>query len=423
MTRFDLSALRDHFPALQQTDDTGRPYVFFDGPGGTQVTQSVMDAVINYYIYANANTHGQFLHSHRTDDVIQSARQAMADFLNAPSPEEIVFGPSSTNLAFNISRAIGKTLSAGDEIVVTRLDHDANIAPWLALQEKGVQIKFVDVDVEDCTLNMAHLQTLLSPKTKLVAVGYASNAVGTINPVKQIAAMAHAVGALVWVDAVHFAPHGAIDVQDIDCDFLMCSTYKFFGPHMGVVWGRYDLLDALPAYKVRPAEDEPPHKFELGTGNFEAMAGVTAAIDYLADIGANYGEQLADEYSAAGFSGRKLNLKTGMSVIAAFERTLFKKLFDGLQAIPGVHIYGITDVEKFTHRTPTIAFTKEGISTPDIARILGEHGIFVWDGHYYAIEIVQRLGLYESGGMLRVGLAHYNTPEEITRLLEIVQTL
>ena len=419
----DLSPQRKYFPALQQTDENGNPYVFFDGPGGSQVPQTVIDAVADYYTRANANTHGQYLFSHRTDAVIHDARLAMADFLNAPSPEEIVFGPTSTNLAFNISRSIGKTLQPGDEIIVTRLDHDANIAPWLALTEHGAVIKFVDIDVENCTLDMAHFDSLLSPKTKLVAVGYASNAVGTINPVKEIAAKAHAVGALVWVDAVHFAPHGAIDVQDIDCDFLMCSAYKFFAPHMAVVWGRYNLLEALPAYKVRPAEDEPPHKFEQGTGNFEGMAGVTAAINYLADIGEQYGQAFAEQYRAAGFSGRRLLLKQAMAVISAYERELFNELMNGLQRIDGVQIYGITDPAQFDQRTPTAAFTKNGVPTAKIARILGNHGIFVWDGHYYAIEVVKRLGLYDSGGMIRVGLTHYNTRNEIARLLDVLQKL
>ncbi len=423
MSTLDLSSLRAEFPALQQTDEKGRPYAFFDGPGGTQVPQSVIDAIAHYYTHANANTHGQFLYSARTETVIRDARAAMADFLNAPSPDEVVFGPSATNLAFNISRAIGAQVSPGDEIIVTQLDHDANIAPWLSLQEKGVVIKFVDVDVTDCTLNLAHFETLLSPKTKLVAVGYASNAVGTINPVQRIAAMAHAVGAKVWVDAVHYAPHGPIDVQDIDCDFLMCSTYKFFGPHMGVVWGRYDLLDALPAYKVRPAEDTPPHKFELGTGNFEGMAGVTAAINYLAAVGAQFGQDFSAPYREVGFAGRRLLLKQAMSVIAAYERQLFAQLLAGLLAIPGVHVYGITDTNRMEQRTPTVAFTKTGVSTPAIARILGENGVFVWDGHYYAIEIVKQLGLYEKGGMVRVGIAHYNTRDDIDRLLDVVRSL
>ena len=419
MSAPNFTSLRAQFPALQQRDKTGRPYVFFDGPGGTQVPQRVIDAIAHFYTHANANTHGQYLYSARAEAVAQAARQAMADFLNAPSAEEIVFGPSSSNLIFNISRAIGAQMSPGDEIVVTRLDHDANISPWLALQEKGVTVKFADFDVEDCTLNLPHLESLITPKTKLVAVGYASNAVGTINPVKEIAAMAHAVGAKIWVDAVHLAPHAPIDVQAIDCDFLMCSPYKFFGPHSGVVWGRYELLDQLPAYKVRPAENIPPHKFELGTGNFEAMAGVTAAIDYLADLGKTYGAEFAAEYPD--FSGRRLALKQAMRAIAAYERPLLKQMIDGLQAIPGIHIYGITNKTHYNRRTPTVAFTKAGVPTPDIAKTLGDAGIFVWDGHYYAIEVVKRLGLYENGGMIRVGIAHYNTAAEVDRFLETMQ--
>lgn len=419
----DLSPVRTQFPALQQIGDNGLPYVFFDGPGGTQVPQQVIDAIAHYYTHANANTHGQFPHSARTDVVIAGARQAMADFLNAPSPEEIVFGPTSTNLAFNITRAIGATLNPGDEIIVTRLDHDANISPWLALQEKGAIIKFIKVNLDDCTLDLAHFQSLLSPKTKWVALGYASNAVGTINPIQEMTAMAHAVGAKVWVDAVHFAPHQGVDVQALGCDVLMCSTYKFFGPHMGVVWGKYDLLDALPAYKVRPADDEPPHKFEQGTGNFEGMAGVTAAIDYLANVGEQYGQGFAEQHRSAGFAGRRLALKQAMSAIAAYEQEMFKYFLAEMQDIDGVNIYGITDEDQLSHRTPTLAFTKNGIDTAEIARVLGENGIFVWDGDYYAVEIVKALGLADSGGMVRVGLAHYNTRTEIDRLLDVVKNL
>ena len=419
----DLSPQRTQFPALQQIADDGLPYVFFDGPGGTQVPQQVIDAIAHYYTHANANTHGQFLHSARTDVVIANARQAMADFLNAPSPDEIVFGPTSTNLAFNITRAIGATLTDGDEIIVTRLDHDANISPWLALRETGAVVKFIDVNLDDCTLNLEHYQSLLSPKTKWVALGYASNAVGTINPIQKMTEMAHAVGAKVWVDAVHFAPHQSVDVQALGCDVLMCSTYKFFGPHMGVVWGKYDLLDALPAYKVRPADDEPPHKFEQGTGNFEGMAGVAAAIDYLASVGEKYGQSFADKYRTAGFTGRGLLLKQAMSAISAYEQEMFKYFLAEMQNIENVKIYGITAEDRLSHRTPTLAFTKDGVDTAKIARVLGENNIFVWDGDYYAIEISKALGVFDKGGMVRVGLAHYNTRAEVDRLLNVVKKL
>ena len=417
-----VSELRAEFPALQQTVG-GRPLIFFDGPGGTQVHGSVIDAMGRYLTEANSNAHGAFLYSRRTDETVDQARAAMADFLNAPSPNEIIFGPSMTNLTFNISRAMVEQLHPGDEIIVTRLDHDANISPWLSLQPRGIKVNFIDVDVEDCTLNMDHFHTLLSPKTKLVAAGYAANAVGTINPVQEMAAAAHEVGAKMWVDAVHYAPHGPIDVQAIDCDFLVCSVYKFYGPHMGVAWGRYDLLDALPAFKLRPADNNPPHKFELGTGNFEAMAGTTAAINYLAGVGDQFGASFESQWQAAGFSGRRLALKKAMSAIEAYEKRLFVRLLEGLSEIDGVRIYGITDPTQFSQRTPTAAFTKAGVPTAEIGKALGDNNIFTWDGHYYAIEVVQRLGLYDSGGMLRVGISHYNVPDDIERLLDVVRAI
>ncbi len=423
MSHLDLSSLRAQFPALQQKDEKGRPYVFFDGPGGTQVPRAVIDAIAHYYTHANSNSHGNFLYSARTDATVMAAREAIADFLNASSPQEVVFGPSMTNLTFNLSRAIGAQLGSGDEIVVTRLDHDANVSPWLALQEQGVVIKYADFDVEDCTLDLAHIKSLLSDKTKLVAIGYASNAVGTINPVKEIGALAHEVGARVWIDAVHYAPHGPIDVQDIDCDFLVCSVYKFFGPHIAVAWGRYDLLDALPAYKVRPAGDDPPDKFETGTGNFEGMAGTTAAINYLAQLGDQFGAAYEAQWTEAGFTGRRLALKKAMTAIANYERTLLERLVEGLMAIPGIRVYGITDKAQFYQRTPTITFTKERVETETIAKVLGENSIFVWDGYYYALEVVKRLGLYDRGGMVRVGIVHYNTAAEVDRLLAVLRDL
>lgn len=423
MSHLDLSSLRVQFPALQQKDEKGRPYVFFDGPGGTQVPGAVIDAIAHYYTHANSNSHGNFLYSARTDATVMAAREAVADFLNAPSPQEVVFGPSMTNLTFNLSRAIGAQLGSGDEIVVTRLDHDANVSPWLALQEQGIVIKYADFDVEDCTLDLAHFKSLLSDKTKLVAIGYASNAVGTINPVKKIGALAHEVGARVWIDAVHYAPHGPIDVQDIDCDFLVCSVYKFFGPHIAVAWGCYDLLDALPAYKVRPAGDDPPHKFETGTGNFEGMAGTTAAVNYLAQLGDQFGAAFEAQWTEAGFTGRRLALKKAMTAIANYELTLLERLVEGLVAIPGVRIYGITDKAQFYQRTPTIAFTKDRVKPETIAKVLGQNSIFVWDGHHYALEVVKRLGLYDRGGMVRVGIVHYNTAAEVDRLLAVLRDL
>ncbi len=417
----NLSAVRHQFPALQQTDPQGRPYVYFDGPGGTQVPQAVIEAISTYLTQTNANHGGQFISSRRSDEMIDAARQAMADFLNAPSPEEIVFGPNMTSLTFNLSRAIGRTLQPGDEIVVTRLDHDANSAPWVALAEHGVEIKWADFDVEDCRLDLEHLASLLTDKTKLVAVGYASNAVGTINPIRRIAALTRNVGAWLWVDAVHYAPHGPIDVQALGCDFLVCSAYKFFGPHVGVLWGRFDLLDKLPAYKVRPANPRPPHKFETGTLNHEGIAGVLAAINYLAAVGEEYGAPFAAQLDH--YAGRRKSLKQAMTAIAAYERELFAYLLTAVQQIPGVTVYGLTEPAYLAERCPTLVFTKAGFTPQQIAAYLGEQGIFVWDGNYYALSVTERLGLEETGGMVRVGLAHYNTRAEVDRLLAALREM
>jgi cysteine desulfurase family protein (TIGR01976 family) len=386
----NLSPVRDKFPALRQTDAAGRPFVYFDGPGGTQVPQTVIDAMADYLAHANANVHGAYLTSRRSDQVIAEAHQAMADFLNAPSPDEIVFGPNMTTLTFNISRAIGRELRPGDEIVVTHLDHDANIAPWLALEEQGVVVRHADFNPADCSLDVEGLVRLLNERTRLVAVGYASNAVGSINDVARIGVMAHDVGAWIYVDAVHYAPHGPIDVQAIEADFLVCSAYKFFGCHVGALYGRYELLDRLQAYKVRPADDVPPHKFETGTKNHEGLAGTTAAINYLADLGAEFGAPFADEYP--GFEGRRLTLKTAMAAIRAYERPLVGRMIEGLKEIPGVTLYGITDPARFDQRAPTVAFTLEGYRPRQVAERLGQAGIFVWDGNYYALVVTERRG-------------------------------
>lgn len=417
----DLSHLRAQFPALQETDTQGRTYVFFDGPGGTQVPQMVLDSMTGYMTRANANKGGQFITSQRSDEIITEARQAMADFLNAPSPQEIIFGANMTTLTYNLSRSIGRTLRPGDEIVVTRLDHDANISPWLALEEQGAVIKWADFDVEDCRLNLEHLASLINPKTKLVAAAYASNAVGTINPIPQIAALAKQVGAWLWVDAVHYAPHGPIDVQALGCDFLACSAYKFFGPHIGVLWGRLELLQALQPYQVRPANPNPPYKFETGTGNHEGIAGALAAVNYLTELGQAYGQAFAAETAA--YTGRRQHLKQALHAIMAYERPLFAYLLKELQTIPGLTIYGVTESRLLSERCPTVAFTKAGYTPRQVAAYLGQQGIFVWDGNYLALSVTDRLGLEGSGGMVRVGLVHYNTQAEVDRLLVALREL
>jgi cysteine desulfurase family protein (TIGR01976 family) len=416
--KIDLSALRAQFPALQQTDESGRPFVYFDGPGGTQVPQGVIDAVAAYFKSANANCGGAFITSRRNDAIIFQARTAAADFLNAGTEREIIFGANMTTLTYSVSRAIGRMLQPGDEIIVTHLDHDANISPWLALEEKGIIVKWANFNIGDCRLDLDHLASLFSPKTKLIALGYASNALGNINPVKKIASMAHAKGVWVWVDAVHYAPHGPIDVQDIDCDFLVCSAYKFFGPHLGVLWGKLDLLEKLSSYRVRPSDPNPPYKFETGTLNQEGLAGMTAAIDYLAQVGRKYGrDPVLESVNLENYSGRRKELKQAMGIIAAYERPLFSYMVTELQKISGIRIYGILNPAEFAERCPTLAFTRQGYTPKAIAEHLAQEGIFVWHGNYYALAVTQRLGVEDAGGMVRVGPAHYNTKDEVDRFL------
>jgi cysteine desulfurase family protein (TIGR01976 family) len=409
---YNVNEIRSHFPAL----DTGA--IFFDGPGGTQVPQQVIDAVSSYYKTMNANHEGAFPTSQKSDAMLAEAHMAFADFLNARSPDEIIFGQNMTTLTFNISRALGRALNPGDEIIVTRLDHDADISPWLALQERGAVIKWIDIHTDNCTLDLADFEKQLSTKTKIVAVGGASNAVGSVNDLKTIIPLAHMAGAVVFVDAVHFAPHMPIDAQDLDCDLLACSAYKFYGPHLGVLYGKYDLLDRLQAYKVRPADDQPPHKFETGTQNHEGIAGALAAIQYLASVGDKYGAPFAGKYPQ--FSGRRLQLKIALAAIKSYEKDLFIRLMRGLREIPSIHIYGITDFARFDYRTPTVAFTLDGKTPRKIAERLGREGIYVWDGNYYALAVMERLGLEGHGGAVRVGLAHYNTAEEVDRFLQVM---
>ncbi len=412
---FDCEKIRAHFPSLSEQEQ-GRVPVFLDNPAGTQVPQEVFDAVHEYYLKSNANHGGVFPTSIRSDAMIQMARSAMADLIGAASPDEIIFGPNMTTLTFGISRAIGRILKAGDEIVVTRLDHDANIAPWLALEEeRGVCVKWADIHPEDCTLDMTSLETALTRKTKIVAVCYASNAVGTINDIQCIIRLAHDAGAMVFVDAVQYAPHGPIDVRSLECDFLACSAYKFFGPHIGALYGRYDLLDRLPAYKVRPAGDLPPDKFETGTQNHECIAGTIGALSYLEWLGAGS--------STDAPASRRQRLLAAMAAIKAYEQNLSRALIEGLRSIPSIKIWGITDLQRLEHRVPTVSFTHAVHSPCAIAEYLASRGIYVWDGNYYALAIMERLRLQAGGGMVRIGPVHYNTAEEVQRLVDILREM
>jgi cysteine desulfurase family protein (TIGR01976 family) len=421
---FDLSSYRHFFPSLA-LDVHGKQAIYFDNPGGTQVAQQVIEAMVSYFREANANTHGAFLTSHRTDQVIAAARSAMADFLHAASPYEIVFGPNMTTLTFAFSRAIGKTLQPGDEIVVTILDHDANVAPWLALQERGVVIRTVDVHVENVTLDMEDMHAKISERTRVVAVGYASNAVGTINDVATIIRWAHEVGALAWIDAVQFAPHGPIDVQALDADFLVCSSYKFFGPHLGILYGKAEHLERFPAYKVRPASNSVPDRWETGTQNHEGLAGLVGVIDYLAMIGREqsiqYSEMSGTDAGRSSYQGRQRELKIAMQAMMDYERGLSGQLLAGLREIKGLQVYGITNPQQLTSRVPTIACNVEGHSPRELAEHLASQGIFAWDGNYYALGIMERLELEAKGGALRLGMAHYNTLNEIDRVLDCLE--
>jgi cysteine desulfurase family protein (TIGR01976 family) len=410
----DLNRIRGQFPALRNEAAKPSPAVFFDNPGGTQIAQHSLDRVMAYLVESNANHGGAFATSQASDLMLAEAHLAMADFYNAQRPEEIVFGANMTTLTLHISRSLARTWQAGDEIVVTRLDHDANISPWvLAAQDRGVNVRWVDFHPEDGTLNLEELAKALEYKPRLVAVGYASNALGTINPVDRIVEMAHEAGALVYVDAVQYAAHGPIDVQRTGCDFLVSSAYKFFGTHEGILYGRYDLLEELFAYKVRPAPNTLPDRFETGTQNHEGIAGVLGALEYLAWVGKTFGGDYAGKYPGG---GRRAQLKQAMSAIRAYEFELSRTLLDVLEETPGVTIYGLTDRRKLESRVPTVSFTRKGWHPRALAEALAQQGIYVWDGNYYALEITERLGLEASGGMLRVGPVHYNTVAEVERL-------
>ena len=413
--KYNVHEVRSHFSSLESGA------VFFDNPGGTQVPVEVISAVKDYYSTSNSNVHGSYATSIRTDRVVASARESIADFINAPSARSVILGPNMTSLTLQLSRALGRRISKEDEIVVTKLDHDANISPWLHMEEKGAKIRWVDINTDDATLDTSSFESCLGPRTKIVAVGYASNAVGTVNDLKSIIAMARDAGAMVFVDAVHYAPHGPVDVQDLGCDFLACSPYKFYGPHTGALYGKPDLLEELKPYKVRPASDDVPEKFETGTLNHEGLKGITAAVDFIASIGEKYGSAFAGRFE--GFEGRRLRLKTAMAAINEYERKLFVRLFNGLKDVPGIRIYGITDPDRFVQRTPTAAFTLDAFTPKQTAAYLGDRDIYVWEGNYYALAVMEALGLEGKGGAVRVGLGCYNTEDEVDRFLSAMHDM
>jgi cysteine desulfurase family protein (TIGR01976 family) len=412
MASFDLDWIRSQFPALSQDIDGRRP-IFFDGPGGTQVPRSVIDAMSRYLATSNANAHGAFATSRRTDEMIGSARSAVADFLGCDD-DEVIFGANMTTLAFALSRALGRSLKPGDEIVVTRLDHYANVSPWCALEEAGAVIRVVDIHTEDCTLDMADLERQLSERTRILAIGYASNAVGTINDVAKAVRLAREVGALVFVDAVHYAPHGPIDVRTLDCDFLACSAYKFFGPHVGILFGKREHLQSFQPYRVQPAPDEVPFRWETGTLNHEGLAGLTATIDYLTELGRRLSPSAEN---------RRAALIAAMEASRQYERGLSERLIQGLLQIRGLRLYGISDPARFDWRTPTVGLTLAGRTPYAAAEQLGKRGIFTWHGNFYALGLTEKLGLESTGGLLRIGLLAYNTFDEIDCLLNALDEI
>jgi len=408
----DLTWVRSQFPALLQTVN-GHPAVFLDGPGGTQMPQRVIDAITNYLAHDNANSGGAYATSRRTDAMIAGARTAMADFFNC-DPDEVIFGQNMTALTFALSRALGRQFGPGNEILVTHLDHDANISPWRALEERGATVRFVDINEVDCTLDMSDLARKISGHTRLVAVGYASNAVGTINNVREVVRLSRQAGALTYIDAVHYAPHGPIDVRALDCDFLVCSTYKFFGPHMGILYGKREQLKRLHPYKVRALTNNSPFRWEWGTLNHECIAGITASVEYLADLGRRMDPSVQT---------RRAALLAAYGAIQHHERSLAEHLIRGLLAIPGLKLYGISDPKRFNQRCPTIAVRIEGRPPLGLATKLGEHGFFTWDGNYCALNLTERLDVEKTGGFLRIGLVHYNTADEVDRFLTALREI
>ena len=409
-----IQECRNQFPALSR-EHNGMPAVFLDGPAGTQVTQSVIDAISHYYCTCNANHGGQFATSRESDALAEQAHQALADFVGADDWKEIVFGANMTTLTFAFSRAIARTWSEGDNIVVTRLDHDANVSTWaLAARDHGVEVRYAEINKADCTLDVTDLKSKIDQRTRLVAVGLASNSSGSINPAQEITSYAKQFNAQVFIDAVHYAPHRLIDVHEIGCDFLACSTYKFYGPHIGVLWAKSEILESLEAYKVRPSSTTIPEKWMTGTQNFASLCGSRAAVDYLADLG----RTLVNDGSLQ----RRQALQIAYQAIATYEDELCLRLLSGLASIDGLQVYGITDISQLGDRVPTVSVTHPKLSASQLAFELGERGIFVWDGNYYALELTEQLSL-EPDGMVRLGLVHYNTMEEVDRLLDALQEI
>ena len=411
---YPLEKIRGSFPSLSRKFNE-REVVYFDGPGGSQVPQSVADAVSNYLLNNNANTGMSFITSIETDEIIAETLSACAEFLGCSDPNEIAFGQNMTSLNIQLASALSKTWGPGDEIVVTRLDHDANVRPWsLAAEWSGASLKKIEVNPDDCTLDMESVAESISESTVLVAIGAASNLSGTINNVRELIGIAHGFGAEVVVDAVHYAPHSLIDVEDIGCDFLLCSPYKFFGPHQGLLWGKRSRMEELPVAKLRVSTEEVPFRWMTGTQSHEGMAGTKAAIDHIAWIGR--------EVSGNEGLGRREALKLAYTAIEEHERELCLRMIHGLTEIDGLKIWGITNPERIAERSPTVSFTHPKMTASEIGSLLAERGVFVWAGNFYALELTEALGL-EPEGVLRVGLLHYNSREEVDFFLSSIREI
>ncbi|MBT8101051.1 MAG: cysteine desulfurase-like protein [Gammaproteobacteria bacterium] len=415
--RLDIARIRDQFPALSDTDD-GRARVYLDNPAGTQVPRIVAERMSDCLLHRNANIGGYFRTSELAAEVVDNARSAVADFLNAPSTDEITFGQNMTNLTLHLSRSIGRHFKAGDEIIVTKMDHDANIEPWALLaRDHNLTVRKLPFDKESYEFDLSELDRLLTDRTRLVCVGGASNLTGTLNDITTICSKAREVGAWTYIDAVQSAPHVATDVQSIGCDFFVCSPYKFFGPHQGVLWGRRELLETLVPYKVRPAPDELPWRFEPGTPSIEGLAGTAAAIDYFAWVGETMG--VVDAAGAKSLRARQVS--AAFESMFEYEKALAIELISGLKALPGITVHGITAQDAMDRRVPTVSFTHASQHPDVIAKALADRGIFVWSGHNYAVEIVTVLDLLQSGGVVRAGPVHYNTAAEIDVFLNALE--
>ena len=409
---FNVERVRSQFPSLSRMLD-GKQAIYFDGPAGSQVPRSVVDRISDCMLHHNANRSGRFVTSREVDAIMNHCHQVLCDFVGAASPESIAFGPNMTSLTLQFSRALAKEWRPGDRILVSSLDHDANFTPWvLAAKDVGAEVKVIRIRTSDATLDLASLDELLNERTRLVAVTAASNAVGSLTPIREIAKRVHSVGAELFVDAVHMAPHKSMDVTDWNCDYLVCSAYKFFGPHIGVLYGRKDRMQSLIPYKLRPAPDSLPGRWMTGTQNHACIAGAAAAVDYIASLSP----------IPADHQNRRERLIDAMSIISNYETELISKLLEGLLSIPRFNVFGITDPNRMSERAPTVSFQVAGATSIEVAQRLGDQGVFAWHGNYYALPLTESLGT-EPAGMVRLGCMHYNTLEEVERTLDLLRTM